>query len=109
VNKLLELHKLLRDSGLDIAGVSGSGPEDARVNQWNIEPTKEQEQQAAGLIENFNWSETPSKSEEQLKTEISMLTQEQRMKLIDRLIIELGLADPAKFEDAKEITLGIKQ
>ena len=107
--KLLELHTAIRAAGYDISGLSGTGPDDVRITGWNIEPTKEQEAGADSIVKGFDWSETQAKTEEQLKVEIASLTQDQRMKLVDRLIIELGLANPEKFESAKEITLGIKE
>lgn len=104
---IMDLHMALRGAGLNIEGVSDPGPE-AYITGWVTEPTKDDLALAESILKSFDWSDRPTKTEEQIKTEISVLTPDQRMKLVDRLLIDLALAKPEVFESAKEATLGIK-
>ena len=78
--------QLLENQGIPIHGVSGSGA-DARID-FKDEATPQQRLAARNAAANFDWTDRPLRTPDEIELDLGSLTAAQRNALINKVIAE---------------------
>jgi len=93
ISKVVELHHILRERFPQFTGVTRYF--DGKIMlTWESPPSKDMEDQANLIVDNFDWTETAPPTEEEVDSKIKTLPMAAKQALIEKMLKEYLLDRP---------------